>query len=102
MKNTIIFIWSFKRKKSPDGRLIKNKSHLCAHRGMQKLGVDYWETQSPVVNWVYVRSMLTLIILRELHTKSLDFVLAYIQADVKTYIFMEIHIGFGVEGVQPR
>ena len=37
----------------------------------------------PVVNWMSVRATITLIILRELHTKSVDFVLAYIQYDVK-------------------
>ena len=46
--------------------------------------------------------MPTLNILRELHTKSVDFVLAYTQADVKTDIFMELHICFGVEGACPR
>ena len=83
-KNTTIYIWYFKRKRYPDGRLIKNKACLCAHGGMQKWGVNIWETYPPVVNWMYVRAMLTLIIIRELYTKSVDFVLAYNQADVKT------------------
>ena len=37
----------------------------------------------PVVNWMSVRATITLIILRELHIKSVDFVLAYTQYDVK-------------------
>ena len=41
--------------------------------------------------------MLTLSILREIHTKSVDFVLAYTRADVKTDIFMEFSIGFGFD-----
>ena len=48
-----------------------------------------------------VRAMVTLIILRELHTKSVDFFLVYTQADVKTYILMELPIYFGVEGYHP-
>ena len=47
-----------------------------------------------MVNWVYVRAMLTLIILRELHTKSVDFFLDYTQADVKLEISMELPIMF--------
>ena len=92
----------FKRKRTPDGRLIKHKARLCAHGGMQQWGVNYWETYFPVVNWMSIRAMLTLSILREIHTKSVDFVLACTQADVKTEIFMEIPIGFGVEGYHPK
>ena len=69
---------------------------------MQQWGVDYWETYSPVVNLVSVGDILTLSIIGELHTKSVDFVLAYTQYDVKTKIFMELLIGFVVEGTQPR
>ena len=57
---------------------------------------------SPVVNWMSVRSMLTLNILRELHTKSVDFSLAYTQDNVKTEIFTEPLIYFGVEGDHDR
>ena len=65
---------------------------------MQKRRVNYWETYYPVINWISIRSMLTLIIIRDLLTKSVYFVLAYTQADIKTEIFMELPIGFGVEG----
>ena len=47
-------------------------------------------------------AIFTLSIFREIHTKSVDFVLAYTQADVKTEIFIEIPIGFGVEGSHPK
>ena len=32
---TIMAIWSFKRKRFPDGSLNKHKARLCAHGGMQ-------------------------------------------------------------------
>ena len=35
-------IWSFKRKRKPDGEVLKNKSRLCAHRCMKKWGESYW------------------------------------------------------------
>lgn len=41
---TILEIWSFKRKQHPDGSLNKHKARLCAHGGMQQWGVNYWET----------------------------------------------------------
>ena len=51
---------------------------------------------------MHVRAMLTLIILRELQTKSVDLVLAYTQDDAKTDIFMELTIGFSVERTTPE
>jgi hypothetical protein len=51
---TIMSIWSFKRKRYPDGTLNKHKACLCAHGGMQTWGQNYWETYAPVVNWASV------------------------------------------------
>ena len=53
-------IWSFKRKRKPDGELLKHKASLCAHRGMQKWGDSYWETYSPVVIMLTVRLILAI------------------------------------------
>ena len=41
---TIMYIWSFKRKRDIDGRLIKNEALLCDHEVIQQWGVNYWET----------------------------------------------------------
>ena len=49
-----------------------------------------------------VRAILTPSIIRVLHTKSVDFVLAYTQDDVTSEILMELPIGFRVEGGHPR
>ena len=38
---TIRAIWSFKRKRFPDGRLNKHKARICAHGGMQQWGENY-------------------------------------------------------------
>ena len=31
---TVISVWSFKRKRRPDGSLLKHKARLCVHGGM--------------------------------------------------------------------
>ena len=49
---TIPAIWSFKRKHHPDGSVIKHKACLCAHDEMTQWEGNYWETFSPVVNWI--------------------------------------------------
>ena len=51
-----------------------------------------------MVNCMSVKDILALAILRELHTKSVDFLLDYTWDDVKSEILMELPIGFGVEG----
>ena len=57
---TIMAIWSFKRKRFPDGTLNKHKARLCVHGGMQTWGQNYWETYTPVVNWASVRLILAI------------------------------------------
>ena len=96
-KKNIMSIWKFNRKRTRYMRLIKHKARLCSHGGMQQWGVNYWKTYYLVVNWMSIRDMITLSITIELHTKSVGFVLAYTQSDVKTDIFMEIPISFRVE-----
>ena len=61
---------------------------------IQQLGVNYWYTYYPAVNWMYARSMLTLSTPIELHTKYVNFVLDYTQDDIKSEIFMKLPIGF--------
>jgi hypothetical protein len=95
---TILSIWSFKRKRAPDGRILKHKARLCAHGGMQTWGVNYWETYAPVVNWLSVRTLLALSIIHDLETRSIDFVLAFPQADLDVDIYMELPFGFDFDG----
>ena len=61
---------------------------------MQRWGIDYWETYAPVVNWISVRLMLALSIVHGLHTKSIDFVQAFPQAELERDVFMEMPYGF--------
>jgi len=91
-------IWSFKRKRYPDGRLNKHKARLCAHGGMQQWGENYWETYSPVVNMMSVRLLLLIAKIHNLDTKAIDFVLAFPQAELDVDIWMQLPIGFQVDG----
>ena len=95
-KKAIMSIWSFKRKRLPTGELLKHKARLCAHGGMQKWGENYWETYSPVVNMLTVRLILLICKIHKLHSKSIDFVLAFPQADLEEDIWMEIPLGVAV------
>ena len=95
----IMSIWSFKRKRFPDGQLMKYKARLCDHGGMQRWGVKYWETYAPVVNWISVRTLLAVTKIHGLSSQSIDFVLAFPQADLnEVNVFMQLPIGMEVEG----
>ena len=91
-------IWYFKRKRKPDGKLLKHKARLCAHGGMQQWGDSYWETYSPVVNMLSVHIILAIAKLHNLGSKAIYFVLAFPQADLEEDIWMYLPIGFQVDG----
>ena len=95
---TIMAIWSFKRKRFPDGRLNKHKARLCAHGGQQQWGVNYWETYAPTVNWISVRFLLVIAEILNLDTKAIDFVLAFPQADLEVPVYMELPAGMELAG----
>ena len=96
-KKTVQDNWSFKRKRFPNGSLNKHKARLCAHGGMQQWGVSYWETYSPVVNMLTVSLLLALCNIHGLESKSIDFVLAFPQADLDVDIWMELPVGIVVD-----
>ena len=99
---TILAIWSFKRKRFPDGRINKWKARLCAHGGMQTYGVNYWETYAPTVNWISVRFLLIVAQVLDLNTQAIDFVLAFPQADLDVPIYMELPAGMELTGYGNR
>ena len=75
-------------------RLNKHKARLCAHGGMQCWGENYWKTYSPVVNMIIVKLLLVVAKIHGLESNSIDFVLAFPQADHDIDIWMELPIGF--------
>ncbi len=94
---TIMSIWSFKCKRLPNGDISKYKARLCAHGGQQQWGVQYWETYSPVVSWMAVRTLLVLSKIHGLHTKCIDFTLAIPKADVKVPIYLHTPTGIQLD-----
>ena len=81
-------IWNFKRKRYPDGYIMKYKACICTHGGQQSYEINYWETYSPVVNWISVRLLLTICQLHNLNSESIDFVLAFPQVELDVDIYM--------------
>ena len=56
---------------------------------------------SPVVSWTTVRCVFIMPLLMGWQMRSIDFMMAYTQADVKTDIFMQLPTGTTIRGVDP-
>jgi hypothetical protein len=84
----IPMVWSMKRKRNPIGEILKWKARLCAGGNRSLEYIDYWSTYSPVVLWNTVRLLIVMALLNDWHMQSIDFVLAYPQAPIKTDIYM--------------
>jgi hypothetical protein len=83
-------IWSFKRKRYPDGSIRKLKAQICA-RGFEQIeGVDYFETFAPVVQWMTVRLILIMTILLNLENKQIDYTAAFMQAPLDHDVYVEM------------
>ena len=93
---TILAVWSFKRKRSPDSSLNKHKARLCSHGGMQQWSSTIGRIFSLVVDWLSVRLVLVLALLYDLPVKSIGFVLLFSQSELDVPIFMELPVGFEV------
>jgi hypothetical protein len=95
-------IWSYRRKRRPDGVLLKHKSRICVDGSQQKYGVDYWETYAPVVHWSTVRMVLVLSALLKLKSRQVDYTQAFPQAPLDDDVFMRIPQGWFYDSVTER
>ena len=60
------------------------------------MGENYWEAYAPVANFISVRTLMIFSILHDLETRSIDFTLAFPQADLDMDLFMELPAIFGL------
>ena len=95
----IPMVWTLWRKRDPAGEILKWKARLCTGGHHQVFGNTYWTTFAPVVSWTTVRCIFIMALLMGWHMRSIDFVMAYTQADVKMDIFMQLLVGTTIKGV---
>jgi hypothetical protein len=81
-------IWTYRRKRRPDGSLKKYKERLCMNGSKQIQGIDYTESFAPVVQWITIRMVNTLTAMHNLKGKKNDFIQAFNkQSSRKTFIY---------------
>ena len=98
----IPMVWTLRRKWDPAGEILKWKARLCTGGHCQVFGDTYWTTFVPVVSWTTVQCVFIMALLLGWHMRSIDFVMAYTQADMKTDIFMQLPAGTTIKGVDPN
>lgn len=111
--NVLPSTWAFRIKRYPNGEIRKLKARFCVRGDRQIANVDYFETFAPVVNWNTVRLLLTLSAELGLANTQVDFVAAFVNADIdkppdydmmtpeeqsRTGVFVEMPRGFGQPG----
>ena len=94
-------VWTLRRKRDPMGAIMKWKARLCAGGHRQVYGDTYWSTFAPVVSWTTVRCVFVLALLLGWHMRSIDFIMAYTQAKVKTDIYMTLPKATTIQNVDP-
>jgi hypothetical protein len=94
-------IWSYRRKRLPNGVLLKHKSRICVNGKEQAFGRDYWETYAPVASWATIRLLMLLSTLLDLKSRQVDYTQAFPQAKLDDPVFMKIPQGWYInsEGI---
>ena len=90
-------VWSYRRKRQPDGMLWKYKACLCIDGGQQLKGEDYTESYAPVIQWSTVHLVMILVSMMNLESRQINFDQAFTQADLEDDIYMCLPQGWQVD-----
>jgi hypothetical protein len=92
-------VWQMKRKRKPStGEISKYKARMNVDGSQMIRGIHYEETYAPVVQWSTIRFFMTMAVLNGWHTRQLDFVSAFPQADIERELYMKLPKGFTIPG----
>lgn len=94
-------IWSMRRKRRIHNQEVykwKSRLNLGGHKQVKYSDVTY----VPALSWTTIRLFLILSVLNGWHTRQLDWVLAYPQADIPRPTFMELPKGVTIPGLDRR
>ena len=86
---------AFRKKRKPSGEITRLKSRLCVRGDTQRDKDTYGinDTFAPTVEWVTIRLLLTLGIVEDWKSASIDFKNAFTQASLPEPIYLELPPG---------
>ena len=85
--------WVFRRKYNTNGSIQTFKTRLVANCFIQKEGVDYFDTYSPVVRVTLIRVLFALTSIYKLYVHQMDVKTTFLNGDLKEKVYMEQHEG---------
>jgi hypothetical protein len=95
-------VWAMRKNRRIDTREVyKWKARLNIDGSKQTKGINYWETYVPVATWPSIRFIMAHTLLQRWHTRQIDYVQAYPQADIEVDLYMQIPKGFEIKGSSP-
>jgi hypothetical protein len=89
--------WVYKLKEE-DGGEKRYKARLVVKGFAQKKGIDFDEIFSPVVKMTSIRTILSLVVVEDLHLEQLDVKTTFLHGDLEEEIYMQQPQGYEVKG----
>lgn len=86
--------WVFTLKTDEHGQPLKYKARLVARGFMQKPGIDYEETYSPVAKLATIRIFLAICLQKSFFIEQLDVKTAFLNGNLKEDVYLKIPEGF--------
>lgn len=93
-KSCIPCKWVYKLKRDACGNVVKYKARLVAKGFVQKYGIDFYETYSPVVRNTSLRTLLAIAAQQNFKVRHMDVDTAFLNGDLDVEVFMAQPEGF--------
>ena len=90
--------WVFMRKRNEKNEIVQYKARLIAQGFSQRLGNDYEETYSPVMDVITLRYLISLVVSEKLNMQLMDLVTAYLYEDLDMKIYTKVPEGLPLTG----
>lgn len=81
--------WVFRIKRNAKGDIERFKSRLVAKGCAQQLGVNYWETFSPVIRYETIRMLFAIAAEKQLYMHQIDISNAYLNSELHEDVYMK-------------